>query len=163
MATLKIQSAEIEPFWATPKIFLFLWMRFLKKILTHMVWKCQNEISPIFYYRKKLKTSENLLKIPVIQPPDWKHPYWMTLYKEDEDRNFKWPNTYKRKIGFQRGSQNHNSYLICLFLMLLKVLTAKTCQTWYLCPRSYDMARPRQYIWRWKNLNVQKPSKGSKG
>ena len=45
-----------------------------------MVWKCQNEISPIFYYGKKLRTTEKLLKIPDIQPPDWKHPYWMTRY-----------------------------------------------------------------------------------
>ena len=45
-----------------------------------MVWKYQNEISPIFYYWKKLKTSEKLLKILDIQPPDWKHPYWMTRY-----------------------------------------------------------------------------------
>ena len=45
-----------------------------------MVWKYQNEISPIFYYGKKLKTSEKLLKITDIQPPDWNHPYWMTLY-----------------------------------------------------------------------------------
>ena len=37
---------------------------------TYMVQKYQNEISPIFYYGKKLKTSEKLLKIPDIQPPD---------------------------------------------------------------------------------------------
>ena len=35
-----------------------------------MVWKYQK-----FYYGKKLKTSEKLLKIP-----DWNQPYWMTRY-----------------------------------------------------------------------------------
>ena len=33
-----------------------------------MVQKYQNEIAPIFYYGKKLKTSEKLLKIPDISP-----------------------------------------------------------------------------------------------
>ena len=45
-----------------------------------MVWKCQNEISPIFYYGISEKTNEKDLKIPNIQPPDWKNPYWMSLY-----------------------------------------------------------------------------------
>ena len=35
-----------------------------------MVQKYQNEISPIFYYGKKIKTSEKLLKIPDLRPPD---------------------------------------------------------------------------------------------
>ena len=56
-------------------------MRFFNFFLSHMVWKYQNEISPIFYCGKKLKTSEKLLKLPDIQPLDWKHPYWMTRYK----------------------------------------------------------------------------------
>ena len=59
---------------------MFLRIKFFNFFLSHMVWKYQNEISPIFYYGKKLKTSEKLLKIPDIQPPDWKHPYWMTRY-----------------------------------------------------------------------------------
>ena len=80
MATLKIQSAEIEPFWATPKILLFLRMRFFNFVLTYMVQKYQNEISPIVYYGKKLKTSGKLLKIPDLQPRDWGQPYWMTRY-----------------------------------------------------------------------------------
>ena len=80
MATLRIQSAEIEPFWATPKILLFLRMRFFNFFLICMVQKYQNEISPIFYYGKKLKTSEKLLKIPDLRPPDWGQPYWMTRY-----------------------------------------------------------------------------------
>ena len=42
-----------------------------------MVQKYQNEISPIFYYGKSPKTSEKDLKIPNLQPPDWKIPYWM--------------------------------------------------------------------------------------
>ena len=45
-----------------------------------MVQKYQNEISPIFYYGKSPKTNEKDLKIPILQPPDWKHPYWMFLY-----------------------------------------------------------------------------------
>ena len=45
-----------------------------------MVAKYQNEIAPIFYYGKQLKTSGKLLKIADLQPPDWGQPYWMTLY-----------------------------------------------------------------------------------
>ena len=55
-------------------------MRFFNLFLTYMVQKYQNEISPIFYYGKKLKTSGKLLKIPYLQPPDWGQPYWMTQY-----------------------------------------------------------------------------------
>ena len=80
LATLKTQLAEIEPFEATSKILLFLRMRFFNFFLTSMVQKHQNEISPIFYYGKKLKTSGTLLKIPYLQPPDWGQPYWMALY-----------------------------------------------------------------------------------
>ena len=46
----------------------------------YMVRKYQNEISPIFYYGKKLETSGKTLKIPYLQPPDWGQPYWMTRY-----------------------------------------------------------------------------------
>ena len=80
LATLKIQSAEIEPFWATPEILLFLRMRFFNFFLNHMVQKYQNEIAPIFYYEISTKINEKDLKIPNLLPPDWKHPYWMTLY-----------------------------------------------------------------------------------
>ena len=45
-----------------------------------MVWKYQNEIAPTFYYGISTKTNEKDLKIPNLQPPDWKHPYWMSLY-----------------------------------------------------------------------------------
>ena len=45
-----------------------------------MVLKYQNEISPILYYEISTKTNEKDLKIPNLQPPDWKSPYWMTLY-----------------------------------------------------------------------------------
>ena len=45
-----------------------------------MVQKYQNEIAPIFYYGISTKTNEKYLKIPNLQPPDWKSPYWMTLY-----------------------------------------------------------------------------------
>ena len=48
--------------------------------LNHMVQKYQNEIPPIFYYGISTKTNEKDLKIPNLQPPDWKSPYWMTLY-----------------------------------------------------------------------------------
>ena len=47
-----------------------------------MVQKYQNEIAPIFYYGISTKTNEKDLKIPNLQPPDWKSPYWMTLYIE---------------------------------------------------------------------------------
>jgi len=42
LPTLEIQSAEIEPFWATPNIF-FLRMRFFTFFLAHMAQKYQNE------------------------------------------------------------------------------------------------------------------------
>ena len=45
-----------------------------------MVQNYQNEIAPIFYYGISTKTNEKDLKIPNLQPPDWKSPYWMTLY-----------------------------------------------------------------------------------
>ena len=45
-----------------------------------MVQKYQNEIAPIFYYGISTKPNEKDLKIHILQPPDWKHPYWMTLY-----------------------------------------------------------------------------------
>ena len=45
-----------------------------------MAQKYQNEIAPIFYYGISTKTNEKDLKIPNLQPPDWKSPYWMTLY-----------------------------------------------------------------------------------
>ena len=45
-----------------------------------MVQKYQNEIAPIFYYGISAKTNEKDLKIPILQPPNWKHPYWMSLY-----------------------------------------------------------------------------------
>ena len=80
MATLKSQSAEIEPFRATPEILLFLKMRFSNIFLSYMVWNYQNEIAPIFYYGISTKTNEKDLKIPSLQPSDWKNPYWMSLY-----------------------------------------------------------------------------------
>ena len=45
-----------------------------------MVQKYQNEISPIIYYGISAKINEKDLKIPILQPPDWKSPYWMSLY-----------------------------------------------------------------------------------
>ena len=50
-----------------------------------MVQKYQNEIAPIFYYGISTKTNEKDLKIPNFQPPDWKSPYWMTLYLLDAE------------------------------------------------------------------------------
>ena len=46
-----------------------------------MVQEYQNEIAPIFYYGISIKTNEKDLRIPNLQPPDWKSPYWMTLYE----------------------------------------------------------------------------------
>ena len=49
-----------------------------------MVQKYQKEIAPIFYFRISTKTNEKYLKIPNLQPPDWKSPYWMTLYNVEK-------------------------------------------------------------------------------
>ena len=51
-----------------------------------MLQKYQNEISPIIYYGINTKINEKDLKIPILQPPDWKSPYWMSLY----DMEFDW-------------------------------------------------------------------------
>ena len=59
---------------------IFFRMRFSNFFLNYMIWKYQNEIAPIFYYGISTKTNEKDLKIPNLQPPDWKSPYWMTLY-----------------------------------------------------------------------------------
>ena len=40
----------------------------------------QNKSSPIFYYGFSRKNNKKDLKTPNIQLPDWKSPYWMTLY-----------------------------------------------------------------------------------
>ena len=55
-------------------------MRFFNFVLAYMVQKYQNENAPIFYYGISTKTNEKDLKIPILQPPDWKNPYWMSLY-----------------------------------------------------------------------------------
>ena len=54
-----------------------------------MVQKYQNEIAPIFYYGISTKNIEKDLKIPILQPPDWKHPYWMSLYDAIWERSYK--------------------------------------------------------------------------
>ena len=60
----------------------FFEKRFFNFFLNHMVQKYQNEISPISYYGISTKTNEKELKIPNLQPPNWKSPYWMTLYNK---------------------------------------------------------------------------------
>ena len=55
-------------------------MSFFNFFLNHMVLKYQNEISPILYYGISTKINEKDLKIPYLQLPDWKSPYWMTVY-----------------------------------------------------------------------------------
>ena len=55
-------------------------MSFFNFFHNHIVQKYQNEISPILYYGISTKTNEKDLKIPNLQPTDWKHPYWMSLY-----------------------------------------------------------------------------------
>ena len=52
-----------------------------------MVQKYQSEIAPIFYYGISTKSNEKDLKIPILQTPDWKHPYWMSLYKQHSRNN----------------------------------------------------------------------------
>ena len=69
------------PFWANPEIQPFLMMSFLNFFHNHMVQKYQNEISPTIYYDISTKTNEKDLQIPNLQLPDWKHPYWMSLYR----------------------------------------------------------------------------------
>ena len=76
----KIRNKKICQFEANPDILPFLRMSFFNFFLNHMVQKYQNEISPIFYYGISRKTYEKDLKIPTLQLPDWKSPYWMTLY-----------------------------------------------------------------------------------
>ena len=70
----------MEPSWATPEILIFFRMRFSNFFLNYMVWKYQNEIAPIFYYGMSTKTNEKDIKIAKLQSPDWKSPYWMSLY-----------------------------------------------------------------------------------
>ena len=53
------------------KIFLFLKMKFCYFFLISMDQKYQNESAPIFYYAKSKKYCLKLLKIAVLQPPDW--------------------------------------------------------------------------------------------
>ena len=75
------------PFWANHEIFL-----------NQMVQKYQNEISPILYYGISTKTNEKDLKIPNLQPPNWKSPYWMTLYihSTTEEPLLLWPSYWVR-------------------------------------------------------------------
>ena len=63
-----------------PWNFTFFENEILKLFLNHMVQNYQNEIAPIYYYGISTKTNEKYLKVPNLQPPDWKSPYWMTLY-----------------------------------------------------------------------------------
>ena len=57
LATLKIQTAGIEPIWANPEILLFLRMRVFNFFFNFMPQKYQNEKSPILNCQKKPKTS----------------------------------------------------------------------------------------------------------
>ena len=84
------QSTEIKPLSATPEILLFLRMRFSNIFFTYMVWNYQNEIAPIFYYGISKKTNEKDLKIPSLQPSDWKNLYWMSLYLNITFLNLFW-------------------------------------------------------------------------
>ena len=55
-----------------------------------MVQKYQNEISPTIYYGISKKNNEKDLKIPNLQLPDWKHPYWMSLYNHIFQKVWYW-------------------------------------------------------------------------
>ena len=81
MATLKIQSAEIEPFWATPEILFFLMRRFSNFFL-NFIWyeSTKMKLRPYFTMELVQKLMKKTLKIPKLQPLDWKSPYWMSLY-----------------------------------------------------------------------------------
>ena len=89
-------------------------------VLTYMVQKYQNEISPIVYYGKKLKTSGKLLKIPDLQPRDWGQPYWMTryvLYPKVEEHKSTIRYILTRKVS-QEVDQGLMSDGIFIFIML---------------------------------------------
>ena len=55
-------------------------MIFLNFFVAYMVQKYQNESAPIFYYAKSKKYCLKLLKIAVLQPPDWIQRKKNTLY-----------------------------------------------------------------------------------
>ena len=68
----KTQKSEFRKYaiLSQPRNLTFFEDEIFQLFLTYMVQKYQNEISPIVYYGKKLKTSGKLLKIPDLQPRD---------------------------------------------------------------------------------------------
>jgi len=72
---------KICHFEPTLKFNLFSEWDFSTFFLINMVQRYQNEIAPIFCYGIGTQTTEKDLKMPILQPPDWNHPYWMTLYQ----------------------------------------------------------------------------------
>ena len=75
-----------------------------------MVQKYQNEISPILYYGISTKNNEKDVKIPNLQPPNWKSPYWMTLYY-----------IYRRVYGVYVDVDiiRYNIYRQCRYVMVI--------------------------------------------
>ena len=65
---MKLKMGTFEP---PLKIFLFLKVKFINFFLIPVAQMYQNESAPIFYYAKSKKYCLKLLKIAVLQPPDW--------------------------------------------------------------------------------------------
>ena len=86
-----------------------------------MVEKYQNEISPIIYYGISTKINEKDLKIPILQPPDWKSPYWMSLSTGDLIKT-----TFSRDIVCETYAlDNFMVFIIFLVSGVLPVLLVK--------------------------------------
>ena len=71
---------KIGQFEPPLKIFLFLKMKFIHFFLIPMDQKYQNESAPIICYAKSTKNCLKLIKIDVLQPPDWIQRKKNTLY-----------------------------------------------------------------------------------
>ena len=76
---MKLKMGTFEP---PLKIFLFLKVKFINFYLIPVAQMYQNESAPIFYYAKSKKYCLKLLKIAVLQPPDWIQRKKNTLYNE---------------------------------------------------------------------------------
>ena len=71
LATPKKMKLKMCQFESPLKIFLFLKVKFINFFLIPVAQMYQNESAPIFYYAKSKKYCLKLLKIAVLQPPDW--------------------------------------------------------------------------------------------
>ena len=123
-----------------------------------MVQKYQNEISPIVYNGKKLKTSGKLLKIPDLQPPDWGQPYWMTLY-ESLKINYKWKCYLlleidkNKKLVCQQGRQVlWNTLSNVSRLLISKERGASSILCYFWLDNIFWLCIKVVFVWKWKCL-----------